>query len=160
MKQDITLTVNGQEHRLQVQTQSTLLDVLRDELHLSSVRRSCGEGECGACTVLVNNEPVNSCLVLAISADGQRVITSEGLSRGNQLHPLMQSFVDNHGFQCGFCTSGILMTSYAVLNENQELDDTQVRKSLEGHMCRCTGYVNIVKSVQAAKEDKDAGNWW
>jgi carbon-monoxide dehydrogenase small subunit len=160
MQQKITLTVNGQEHSLQVETQSTLLDVLRDQLHLTSVRRSCGEGECGACTVLVNNEPVNSCLVLAVSADGQSVNTAEGLSKENELHPLMQSFVDNHGFQCGFCTSGILMTSYAVLNENQELDDTQVRKSLEGHMCRCTGYVNIVKSVQAAKQEKEAGNWW
>ncbi len=160
MKQDITLVVNGHEHHLQVEPWSTLLDVLRDELHVNSVRRSCGEGECGACTVLLNNEPVNSCLILAVSADGQNISTSEGLNKGDELHPLMQSFVDNHGFQCGFCTSGILMTSYSVLNENQDLDDGQVRKSLEGHMCRCTGYVNIVKSVQAAKKEKEAGNWW
>ncbi|MFO7801583.1 MAG: (2Fe-2S)-binding protein [Desulfovermiculus sp.] len=160
MKQDITLVVNGQEHHLQVEPWSTLLDVLRDELHVNSVRRSCGEGECGACTVLLNNEPVNSCLILAVSVDGQSISTSEGLNKGDELHPLMQSFVDNHGFQCGFCTSGILMTSYSVLNENQNLDDGQVRKSLEGHMCRCTGYVNIVKSVQAAQKEKEAGNWW
>ena len=160
MKQDITLTVNGQEHRVQVEPWSTLLEVLREELHLTSVHRSCGEGECGVCTVLLNNEPVNSCLLLAVTADGQTITTSEGLNKDNELHPLMQSFVDNHGFQCGFCTSGILMTSYALLNENQDVSDVQVRKSLEGHMCRCTGYVNIVKSVQAAKQEKDAGNWW
>lgn len=160
MEQDITLTVNGQEYQLKVPSQSTLLDVLRENLQMTSVHRSCGEGECGVCTVLLNDEPVNSCLVLAIAADGQKITTSEGLSKDNKLHPLMQSFVDNHGFQCGFCTSGILMTSYSLLNEHEDLEDTDVRKGLEGHMCRCTGYVNIVKSVQAAKKEKDAGNWW
>ena len=160
MKQTIQLTVNGTGHELEVDTRSTLLDVLREQLKLTSVHRSCNEGECGVCTVLLENEPVNSCLVLAVAADGLSVTTSEGLNRGDELHPLMQSFVDNHGFQCGYCTSGILMTSYSVLNEDRELSEAEVRKSLEGHICRCTGYVNIVKSVQAAKKERDAGNWW
>lgn len=160
MQQSIHLTVNGSLRQLNVSPRSTLLDVLRDQLRLTSVRRSCGEGACGACTILLNGEPVNSCLVLAASVDGDTVITSEGLMKENRPHPLMQSFVDNHGFQCGYCTSGILMTSYALINENAPMDNAGVRKSMEGHMCRCTGYVNIVKSVQAGKKEKDAGNWW
>lgn len=160
MEQTIHLTVNGKKHELQVMPHSTLLDVLRDQLQLTSVRRSCGEGACGACTILLNNEPVNSCLVLAVSVNGDEILTSEGLLKGDEVHPLMQSFADNHGFQCGYCTSGILMTSYSIINENKPLDNAGVRKSMEGHMCRCTGYVNIVRSVQAAKKEKDAGNWW
>lgn len=160
MKQTIHLTVNGSEHNLEVSTRSTLLEVLRDRLQLTSVHRSCNEGECGVCTVLLNNEPVNSCLVLAVAADGMAVTTSEGLNKEGQIHPLMQSFVDNHGFQCGYCTSGILMTSYSVINESKDLSDAEVRKTLEGHVCRCTGYVNIVQSFQAAKKEKDVGNWW
>lgn len=160
MKQTIHLTVNGTEHVLDVDSRSTLLDVLREELQLTSVHRSCNEGECGVCTVLLNNEPVNSCLVLAVAADGQQVTTSEGLTRDGALHPLMQAFVDNHGFQCGYCTSGILMTAYSVLNEQSNLSEAEVRKSLEGHICRCTGYVNIVKSIQAADTDKQGGHWW
>lgn len=160
MTQTIHLTVNGSEHALVVDTRSTLLEVLRDRLQLTSVHRSCNEGECGVCTVLLDNEPVNSCLVLAVAADGMSVTTSEGLNKEGRIHPLMQSFVENHGFQCGYCTSGILMTSYSVLNESKDLSDAEVRKSLEGHVCRCTGYVNIVQSVQAAKKERDAGNWW
>lgn len=160
MTQTIHLTVNGSDHALVVDTRSTLLEVLREQLQLTSVHRSCNEGECGVCTALLDNEPVNSCLVLAVAADNMTVTTSEGLTRGDELHPLMQSFVDNHGFQCGYCTSGILMTSYSLLNQKRELDDHEVRKGLEGHICRCTGYVNIVKSIQAADTEKQDGNWW
>lgn len=162
MKISVQLRVNQKPYDLEIEARSTLLEVLREELKLQSVHRSCEEGECGACTVLLNGEPVNSCLLLAASLAGAEVTTVEGLKKGDQLHPIMEAFVDQHGLQCGYCTPGVLMTAYWVVNNwgDEEKDDAELRKSIEGNLCRCTGYVNIIKSIREAKKAKDAGNWW
>jgi carbon-monoxide dehydrogenase small subunit len=112
--------------------------------------------------VLFNGEPVNSCLMLAVAAEGAQIITTEGLLRDGQRHPLMDAFVDLHGMQCGFCTPGMLMTAYALIERTapQSLTDAQIRKGLEGNLCRCTGYINIVKAIQTAQKAKETGNWW
>ncbi|HKK90263.1 MAG TPA: (2Fe-2S)-binding protein [Desulfobacteraceae bacterium] len=162
MKIPLNLTINGDPVELAVDANETLLHVLRNSASLQSVHRSCEEGECGACTVLVNNEPVNSCLVLAVSVQGASVMTTEGLIRNNEPHPMMKAFTDELGIQCGFCTPGMLMTAYALINGSDgiELTDETIRESLQGNLCRCTGYVNIVKAVKKAKQNKDAGDWW
>lgn len=162
MKVAVNLSVNHQNYQLDIDSRATLLEVLRHELALQSVHRSCEEGECGACTVLFNGEPVNSCLMLAVAAEGAQIITTEGLVRDGQRHPLMDAFVDLHGMQCGFCTPGMLMTAYALIERTapQSLTDAQIRKGLEGNLCRCTGYVNIVKAIQTAQKAKETGNWW
>ena len=160
MTMRVRIEVNTRSHSLEVEPRETLLDVLRNRLHLASVHRSCQEGECGACTVLLNGEPVNSCLVLAVSADNSRILTSEGLQGDGRMHPLMRAFLDEHGFQCGYCTPGILMNAYALLSQGGEMTDAEIRKRLEGNLCRCTGYVNIVRAVQSAKRSRQAGDWW
>ncbi len=156
----IELLVNQQKYSLEVDPQATLLDVLRDDLKLKGVRRGCEEGQCGACTVLMNGEPVYSCLILAPRADGAEITTVEGLLKDGELHPLMSAFLENHGMQCGYCTSGVLMTAYYLLNNMKEFKEAEVRKGIGGHLCRCTGYVNIIKAIRAAKEYKDSGRWW
>ncbi|MGD9016295.1 MAG: (2Fe-2S)-binding protein [Desulfobacterales bacterium] len=158
----VNLKVNHKDYRLEIDSRATLLEILREELAFQSVHRSCEEGECGACTVLLNGEPVNSCLMLAAAADGAEIITTEGLVRDGKRHPLMDAFVDLHGMQCGYCTPGMLMTAYALIENTAEqvLTDAQIRKGIEGNLCRCTGYVNIVKAIQEAKKQRDAGNWW
>jgi carbon-monoxide dehydrogenase small subunit len=162
MKVSVHLKVNGQEHDIDVDSRSTLLEVLRETLGLTSVHRSCEEGECGACTILLNGEPVSSCLVLAAAADGAEILTTEGLKRGETLHPLMDSFLEHHGLQCGFCTPGLLMTAYALIEKTNggQITEAEIRKGIEGNICRCTGYMNIVKAIQAAMEARRAGNWW
>ena len=162
MKVAVNLKVNQKDYRLEIDARATLLEILRQELALQSVHRSCEEGECGACTVLLNGEPVNSCLMLAVAADGAEILTIEGLMRDGQRHPLMDAFIDLHGMQCGFCTPGMLMTAYALIEKTagQTLSDEQIRKGIEGNLCRCTGYVNIVKAIRAANKARDAGNWW
>lgn len=163
MKMPVTLNINNTTWNLDIDANATLLEVLRNNvLNQQSVHRSCEEGECGACTVLMDGKPVNSCLVMAASAQGSAIITSEGLMRGDELHPLMKAFVDELGLQCGFCTPGMVMSAYALINqwEDEELSDMDIRKAIEGNLCRCTGYVNIVKSIRRAKQAKDAGNWW
>ncbi len=160
MTMRIRIEVNTRSHSLEVDPRETLLEVLRNRLHLASVHRSCQEGECGACTVLLDGEPVNSCLILAVSADGSRILTSEGLEGDGRMHPLKRAFLEEHGFQCGYCTPGILMNAYALLNEGGEVTDAEIRKRLEGNLCRCTGYVNIVRAVQAAQRSRQAGDWW
>ncbi len=160
MKTAIHMVVNRKDCNIDIDTRSTLLEVLREQLELQSVHRSCEEGECGACTVLLNGEPVNSCLVLAAAADGAEITTAEGLLKDGELHPLMKSFLENHGLQCGYCTPGMVMTAYSMVNGSEGLTNTQIRKGIEGNLCRCTGYVNIVKSIQDATEKKKAGDWW
>lgn len=162
MKVAIHLEVNNQYHDLTVDSRSTLLEVLREQLKLTSVHRSCEEGECGACTILLNGEPVNSCLILAVAAQGAQIVTTEGLKRGETLHPLMEAFLEHHGLQCGFCTPGLLMTAYALIEKANggELSEAEIRRGIEGNLCRCTGYMKIVKSIQAAMEARRAGNWW
>ena len=155
----LSLSINGHEMEFEIASNQTLLEVLRTHAKLQSVHRSCEEGECGACTVLLDGEPVNSCLILAASVQGAAVLTSEGLVREGRPHPLMKAFTDELGIQCGFCTPGMLMTSYALISrcEEEELTDKEIRKNLEGNLCRCTGYINIIKAV---REAKNAGEWW
>jgi aerobic carbon-monoxide dehydrogenase small subunit len=143
----ITLTVNGQEHALMVRPADTLLEVLRDHLDLTGAKEGCGEGVCGSCTVLLDDQPVRSCLTLALEADGHRVLTVEGLADGETLSDLQQSFVDHGAVQCGFCTPGMLMSSIALLNRTPDPDRTTIRQALSGNICRCTGYAKIVDAV-------------
>lgn len=162
MKISLSLNINGHDTQLEIDEKQTLLEVLRNQTKLQSVHRSCEEGECGACTVLLDGVPVNSCLILAASVQGATVITSEGLIKDGKPHPLMKAFTDELGLQCGFCTPGMLMTSYSMINKSgeKELTDKEIRKNLEGNLCRCTGYINIVKSVKQAQKAKNAGEWW
>ena len=159
MEVPIEITVNGNSFHIEVSPRTTLLELLRNQLGIKSVHRGCEEGECGACTVLLNGEPVYSCLVLAIQAHRTKILTVEGLSPGEQIHPLVQAFLDHHSVQCGYCTPGMIMTAYSMLNRFGDLDEAQIRKKIEGNICRCTGYVNIVKAIQAAKAAKANGEW-
>ena len=152
----IRLTVNGKTHERDVDAETRLLDLLREELHLTGTKEGCGEGECGACTVLIDGRPVNSCLVLAAQADGADVLTIEGLADGGELHPIQQAFVDAGGVQCGFCTPGVIMSVFALLRDVPDPSDEETRTALEGNLCRCTGYEKILKAVRlAAKRMRD-----
>ncbi len=146
----IELTVNGGRRTVEADTETRLLDLLREELHLTGTKEGCGEGECGACTVLMDGRPVNSCLVLAAQADGADVLTIEGLADGTRLHPIQQAFVDAGGVQCGFCTPGFVMATYALLRDHPAPSEDQIRTALEGNLCRCTGYTKIVAAVRLA----------
>jgi carbon-monoxide dehydrogenase small subunit len=146
----VTVNVNGVTERLQVPSNLTLLQMLRDELALTGTKNGCSAGECGACTVMMNGEPVNSCLVLAVEADGANIVTVEGLSREGQLDPLQEAFVEEGGVQCGFCTPGVLISARALLNRKPNPSEEDIREALVGNLCRCTGYVRMVRAVQKA----------
>jgi carbon-monoxide dehydrogenase small subunit len=150
VKKEIELTINGSEVRLTVDPRRTLLQVLRDDLELTGTKEGCGTGECGACTVLLDNEPVRSCLLLAVDADGREVTTIEGLSREGEPHPIQLAFVDAGAVQCGFCTPGMVLASKALLDENPAPSEEEIRRALSGNLCRCTGYKKIVDAVQRA----------
>ncbi len=146
----ISITVNGHLHQLNVRPERTLLELLREDLELTGTKHGCDSGECGACTVLLDGKPVNSCLTLAVAARDRDVTTVEGLSEGESLHPLQQAFVDHSALQCGFCGSGMLLTAKALLDENPSPTRDEVRRALAGTLCRCTGYVPIVDAVMDA----------
>jgi len=146
----ITATINGRSHRLSVSPKRTLLDLLRDDLGLTGTKCGCGIGECGACTVLLDGEPVNSCLVLAPQIAGREVTTVEGLACPGQLHPLQESFMDHDAVHCGFCTPGMLMSAKALLDQNFHPSETEIRTAISGNLCRCTGYQQIVDAVEKA----------
>jgi aerobic carbon-monoxide dehydrogenase small subunit len=148
LEKKITLIVNDEEYTRTVSTNQTLLHFIREDLFLTGAKEGCNEGECGACTVILNGKPVNSCLVLAVEADGGKVLTVEGLTRNGVLHPLQQAFVDEGAVQCGFCTPGMLLTAKAILDEYSDPSEAQIRKLMEGNLCRCTGYTRIVKTVK------------
>ena len=150
---EINITVNGQHYQITSAPNRTLLSVLREDLGLTGTKEGCGAGECGACAVLMNNEPVNSCLVLIGQADGCAITTIEGLSKSGQPHPLQKAFVEHGAVQCGFCTPGMIIASKALLDKNPTPSDEQVREALAGNICRCTGYTKIVEAVQAAAEE-------
>ena len=152
MKQEIKITVNGDLYHLLVDTHRTLLDVIRDQIGLTGTKSGCEMGECGACTVLLNGEAVNSCLVLAHEADGQEIKTIEGLAQGENLHPVQKSFVEHGAIQCGYCTPGMVMASSSLLEKNPKADTDAIKKGLRGNLCRCTGYVKIIKAVEAARD--------
>ena len=152
VKKKIRLTINSGAYEVECPGDMTLLSMLRSELGLTGTKEGCGAGECGACTVIFNGEPVNSCLVLAAEADGGVVQTIEGEAKDGELSILQQAFIDHKGFQCGFCTPGIIMSARALLNKNPNPNRDEIIDALEGNLCRCTGYRDIIESVQAAVE--------
>ncbi len=148
----IRFTVNGRKVDREVTADSRLLDLLRDDLHLTGTKEGCGEGECGACTVLIDGKAVNSCLVLAPQADGKDILTVEGLAKGDELHPIQRAFVEKGAVQCGFCTPGFIMSTYALLKESPNPSNEEILTALEGNLCRCTGYTKIIEAVHYAAE--------
>jgi carbon-monoxide dehydrogenase small subunit len=150
MRRRVRITVNGAEHDREVEPRLTLADFLRHELGLTGTHLGCEHGVCGACTVLVDEKPVRSCLMFAVQAEGARVRTVEGLANGDKLHPLQQAFWDHHGLQCGFCTPGFLMLAVSILEHDPDIAESELREALSSNLCRCTGYQNILKSVLAA----------
>lgn len=151
---DIELKVNGIEYRLRVEPRRTLVEVLRETLGLTGTKKSCNEGECGACTVLVDGAPVASCLLLAIDARGKDILTIEGLAEGEKLHPLQESFLKHGAIQCGFCTPGMVMAAKALLDRNPRPTLMEVRRGISGNLCRCTGYQHIINAILGAVEER------
>jgi aerobic carbon-monoxide dehydrogenase small subunit len=146
----IALTVNGVRHEAEVEPRTLLVDFLRDDLDLTGTKIACDTSVCGACTIHLDGHAVKSCTVLAVQADGAEITTIEGLAMGGELHPLQESFWEHHGLQCGFCTPGMIMTGVELLGSNGELTDAEIRRGLEGNLCRCTGYQHIVEAVREA----------
>lgn len=156
-KQTARFVVNGKPFETVVEPHITLVEVLRDKLGLTGTKCSCGAAECGACTVLIDGKPILSCCTLAITARDKTILTIEGLAEGNTLHPIQQAFIDHGAVQCGFCTSGMIMTAKALLDENPNPTREEVKEALAGNLCRCTGYVKIVDAVLAAAEAMSQG---
>jgi len=153
----IKVKVNGKNFELSVKPNELLLNVLRDKLGLSGTKYGCGTGDCGACTVLINDEPMLSCLTLAATVDGAEVTTIEGMATNGKLHPIQEAFVKHGAIQCGFCIPGIVMMAKSFLDENPSPTDEEIKESLKGHMCRCTGYVNIIRAIKAASLEISKG---
>lgn len=147
MKRDLELKVNGEDYSLEVEPHRTLLEVIRNDLGLTGTKLGCGGGECGACTVILDGKAVKSCLMLALDARGKEIWTIEGLSRVGDLHPLQRAFVELGAIQCGFCTPGMIMASKALLDENPQPSEQEIKDALAGNLCRCTGYVKILEAV-------------
>ena len=152
-KTAITLNVNGETYDIVSFPNRTLLEVLRNDPYFIGTKESCGEGVCGSCMVLVDGTPVRSCLTCAIAAQGKEITTIEGLSMGEKLHPVQEAFVNHHAIQCGFCSPGMILTSYALLNENPRPTEAEIRRALSGNICRCTGYAKIVEAVKSLAEE-------
>ena len=146
----VRFTVNGRAASVEADAETRLLDALREELHLTGTKEGCGEGECGACTVLLDGRPVNSCLVLAVQVEGRDVLTIEGVADGPRLHPIQQAFVEAGSVQCGFCTPGFILSTYALLRDHPTPSEDEILTALEGNLCRCTGYAKIVQAVKLA----------
>jgi aerobic carbon-monoxide dehydrogenase small subunit len=152
MKKAIQLSVNGQQVQVSVGGSETLLDCLRNQVGLTGTKKGCDQGDCGACTVLVDGIPVNSCLMLAVEASGKEITTIEGLAHKDGLHPVQEAFISHNAVQCGFCTPGMILTAAALLKENPHPSEKEIRHYLQGNLCRCTGYSKIVQAVQAAAQ--------
>jgi len=148
----ITFTVNGRVEERDVREDERLLDLIRDDLQLTGTKEGCGEGECGACTVLIDGKAIASCLVLAPQVDGKEILTVEGLAKGEELHPIQRAFVEKGAVQCGFCTPGFIMSTYALLTSNPSPNDEEIMAALEGNLCRCTGYAKILDAVRYAAQ--------
>jgi len=159
-EKEISLKINNESYVRKVSVNRTLLEFLREDIGLTGAKEGCNEGECGACTVLVDGKAVNSCLMLAIEADGANILTIEGLAKGDKLHPLQQAFIDEGAIQCGFCTPGMIMTGKSIIDEYGNPSEEEIRKLMEGNLCRCTGYTRVIKTVKhtadalAAKSEK------
>ena len=147
---DVTLNVNGRSYRVRVEPRRTLADTLRDDCGLTGTHLGCEHGVCGACTILVDGQPVRACLMFAVQCEGMELRTVEGLADGDRLHPIQQAFWENHGLQCGFCTPGFLMLAVGYLEQKPDPDDDELRAVLSSNLCRCTGYQNILKAVRQA----------
>lgn len=153
MKTIIKVNINGEPVEMAVEPNTTLLAFIREQVGLTGVKHGCGLGDCGACTVIMDGKPVNSCLVLAVQANGRDVITIEGLAQNGRLHPIQRSFVDNGAIQCGFCTPGMILSAKALLDKNPKPSEEQIRRAISGNLCRCTGYQKIVEAIQEAAQD-------
>jgi carbon-monoxide dehydrogenase small subunit len=149
-KKRIRFTINNQVQELSVDPWRTLLEVIREDLQLTGTKEGCGEGECGSCTVIMDGKTVNSCLIPAVEADKKEIITIEGLADGDDLHPIQEAFVEKSGMQCGFCTSGMIMSAKALLDSNPSPNEKEIREGIAGNFCRCTGYTKIIESISAA----------
>ncbi len=152
MKRRIELNVNGQVYEVFVEPWKTLLEVLREELGLTGAKSGCDDGNCGACTVILDGKAIKSCLMLVPQAKGKTILTIEGLGSEKNLHPLQQAFIDHFAVQCGFCTPGMILTAKALLDEKLQATEEDIRQGLRGNICRCTGYVKIVEAVEAARD--------
>jgi aerobic carbon-monoxide dehydrogenase small subunit len=149
-KKTIRFTINGKACEIEIKPWRTLLEVIREDLKLTGTKEGCGEGECGSCTVIMNGKTIHSCLVPAMAADHQDIITIEGLARGDKLHPIQAAFVEHSGMQCGFCTPGMVMSAKALLDENPDPTRAEIKEGISGNLCRCTGYTKILESIRAA----------
>lgn len=151
----VNLKINGEAYELKVKPNTLLLDLIRDEIGLTGTKRGCDTGECGACTVLIEGKPVNSCLVLAVEADGKNILTIEGLAKNGKLHPIQEAFIEEGAVQCGFCTPGMILSAKALLDTNPNPKEEEIKKAIAGNLCRCTGYTKIIKAIiSAAKKMK------
>ncbi len=155
---EISFVLNKKQYKLKVPSNITLLDVIREKLKLTGTKEGCGKGECGACTVLFNGRSANSCLILAPQADGAEIVTIEGLGDIDHIHPIQKAFVDEGAVQCGFCTPGMVMSSFYLLSKNPNPTDDEIREGLSGNLCRCTGYAKIIKAVEKASKELNAKN--
>jgi carbon-monoxide dehydrogenase small subunit len=149
VKRLITLTVNGNKYEIAIEPRQSLLQVLREDLHLTGTKEGCSEGECGACTVFLDGQTVDSCLIFALEANGRAVVTIEGLATGETLHPLQKALAEYGGVQCGFCTPGMILAAKALLDSNPHPTEADIRQGIAGNLCRCTGYVKIVEAIKA-----------
>ncbi len=149
----VEFTLNGQKKQIMVFPNDLLINILRDELYLTGTKYGCGIGECGACTVFINDEPILSCLTLAASVNGKEITTIEGLAKGNELHPMQIAFLKNAAVQCGFCTPGMILTAIALLKENPNPTEEEIKEYMRGNICRCTGYVQIIKAIKACAKE-------
>lgn len=148
-KIEIEFTINGKKRRILVKPNDLLINIIRNDLYLTGSKYGCGIGECGACTVLLNDEPVLSCLTLAVTVNGKEITTIEGLAKGDKLHPMQKAFLENGAVQCGFCTPGMVLTATALLRENPNATEEEIKEYMRGNLCRCTGYVQIVKAIKS-----------
>src|SRR5215472_136435 len=155
-KVDITLTINGRDHAIQVEPRKTLVDAIREDCGQTGTHIGCEHGVCGTCTIILDNDAVRSCLMFAVQAQGKKIRTVEGLGTPNELHPLQRAFIAHHGLQCGFCTPGFLMLAANTLEQNPDIDDAEMLDILSSNLCRCTGYQNIIKAVRAAAAEMRA----
>ncbi|HZK39977.1 MAG TPA: (2Fe-2S)-binding protein [Atribacterota bacterium] len=154
-KLEIEFTINGKKRSLSVKANDLLINIIRNDLFLTGSKYGCGIGECGACTVLLDGEPVLSCLTLAATVDGKEITTIEGLAKGNELHPMQIAFLKNAAVQCGFCTPSMILTATALLKENPNPTEDEIRDYMRGNICRCTGYIQIVKAIKACAEGEE-----
>lgn len=150
MKREIVLRVNGEEFTVEIEPRRTLLEVLREKLGLTGAKEMCNKGDCGGCTVLIDGKPVLSCLTLAIEVQGRDILTIEGLSKGYDLHPIQQAFVDHGAIQCGYCSPGFIMSAKALLDRNPHPTEDEIKEGISNNICRCTGYVQIIEAIDAA----------